>query len=419
MADEYAQLVEASVHDSEVKPLVEKLTQGKSSRTEKEQAILSFLDGNIRYTGIEFGENNIVPHSAAETLAHKYGDCKDKALLLVSMLRAAGIPAYMALLNTDRGIGVLPDLPGMSMFNHAIVLAPGDPDQWIDPTDEYARMGQLPIVDQGQLALVVRAGTQTLVRTPEELSQANVLWERREIHLAENGPARVVETTQPRGGFESGYRRSYIDREDKKTHENLTNYMKSQYLAEKLDRLDRTDPSDLSHPFELVLESNKAKRGFTELDSAVAAIRLESIFSLLPDELQRREEPEDKAAEAGKPKKKRTIDYQLPEAFVREWQYKIIPPLGFQPAPLPQDVKLALGPTLLTEQFSADPDGVVHAQFRFDSVKRRLTVSEATELRNKVAEIEAAEAILINFQLRGKVLRSKGRCESPSKAIMI
>jgi tetratricopeptide (TPR) repeat protein/transglutaminase-like putative cysteine protease len=409
VAEGYAQIVEGVLQTAQVKSLVEKLTRGKSSPNDKEQAILAFLDKEIRYTGIEFAENSIIPHPTAETLSRKYGDCKDKALLLVAMLRAANIPAYMALLNTGRAIGVLPDLPGMGMFDHAIVYVPGNPDRWIDPTDEYERVGQLPIEDQGRSALIVRTGTQVLVRTPEESSQANLLLEIPEIHMAENGPARVVETTQPRGCFESGYRRSYADRENKKTRENLTGYMKLQYVTDKLDRWDRSDPADLSRPFELVLESNKAKRGFTDLEAAVAAIRLEGLFGQLPEELQKRENPEDKTADATKPKKKRTADYELPGAFIKEWQYNIIPPLGFQPGPLPHDVKLPLGPALLTEQFSADRDGVVHADIRFDTVKRRFTVAEATELRNEVAELEESEAILIHFQPRAKILEKEGK----------
>ena len=409
VAEGYTQIVEVPLQAAEVKSLVEELTRGKSSQSEKEQAILAFLGKEIRYTGIEFGKNSLIPHSTAETLGHKYGDCKDKALLLAAMLRAAGIPAYMALLNTGRGLGVLPDLPGIGWFNHTIVFVPGDPDQWIDPTDEYSRLGQLPPGDQGRSALIVRSGSHALVLTPEESSQANVLREFPEIQLAEYGPARVVETTQPQGSFESGYRRAYNGRQDKKIQENLANYIKSQYLADKLDRWDRSDPFDFTRPFELVVETKKAKRGFTELDSAVAAIRLEHIFNMLPEELQKRENPEDKGADAATPKKKRTADYQLPMAFSKEWQYKITPPLGFQPGPLPSDVKLSLGPALLMEQFSADSKGVVHADIRFDSEKRQFSVAEATEMRNKVAEIEAGEAIMISFEPLGRVLQKQGK----------
>ena len=92
---------------------------------EKEAAILDYLDREVRYTGIEFGEAAIVPQDPAETLSHKYGDCKDKATLLVAMLRAAGIPAYVALLNAGSRMDVPADMPGMGLFDHAIVYVPG------------------------------------------------------------------------------------------------------------------------------------------------------------------------------------------------------------------------------------------------------------------------------------------------------
>ena len=95
--------------------------------TEKEAVILDYVDRVVRYTGIEFGEAAIVPHNPAETLALKYGDCKDKATLLVAMLRAAGIPSYVALLNAGSRLDVPSDLPGMGLFDHAIVYVPGKP----------------------------------------------------------------------------------------------------------------------------------------------------------------------------------------------------------------------------------------------------------------------------------------------------
>ena len=69
---------------------------------------------------------------------------------------------------------------------------------------------------------------------------------------------------------------------------------------------------------------------------------------------------------------------------------------------LPANAQLSLGPCTLTEKFTSDEDGVVHAAFRFDSVKRRMTVAEATELRNKVAQLIAGEAILIYFEPIGQ-----------------
>jgi hypothetical protein len=201
---------------------VDRLVAGKISLVEKQAAILDYVDAEVRYTGIEFGEAAIVPHEPSETLALKYGDCKDKATLLVAMLRAAGVPAYVALLNAGSRLDVPADLPGMGLFDHAIVFVPGaqgEADLWIDATDQYARLGQLPINDQGRRALIARPETKALVKTPESTSRDNVLLEMREVRLGENGPATVTEKTLPTGVFESHYRAFYADKPDKDTRE--------------------------------------------------------------------------------------------------------------------------------------------------------------------------------------------------------
>ncbi len=416
VAEAYGKIVDKQIAGADLKSLVGKLIAGKTSQDDKAAAILQYLDREVRYTGVEFGESAMVPHSPSETLARKYGDCKDKASLLVAMLRVANIPAHIALLNAGSREDVALDLPGIGMFDHAIVYVPGNvpgnPDLWIDATDEYARLGEIPIADQDRLALVVRTGSDSLVHTPVASSADNALIEKREIYLAENGPAKIVETTRPHGSSESSYRRAYADKQNKAAKDELTNYVKSQYLAEKLDRMDRTDPTDLSKQFELVLESDRAKRGGTDLNSAAAAIRFEGLFSRLPSDLQQREKEDDPKADKDsgqKPKKKRTADYQLPEAFVTEWDYSIVPPAGFRPKPLPANAQLSLGPATLTEEFTFDKDGVVHATMRFDTVKRRLTVSEGAELRNKVAQLIAGEPILIYFEPIGQTLVSQGK----------
>ena len=86
--------------------------------------------------------------------------------MLVAMLRAANVPAYVALLDAGTNEDVSSELPGMGMFDHAIVYVPGDRELWIDATDDYARLGQLPIADQNRLALIAKSGT-TAQSTPQ------------------------------------------------------------------------------------------------------------------------------------------------------------------------------------------------------------------------------------------------------------
>jgi hypothetical protein len=134
---------------------------------------------SARYSGIEFGESALVPHTPAETVQRHYGDCKDQAAALVAALRKAGVEAYVALLKSGTRRDIEPELPGLGMFDHAIVYAPGQPDLWMDPTSPYARVNQLPTGDQGRLALVASAQAR-LVKTPELSSRDNRFREKRD-----------------------------------------------------------------------------------------------------------------------------------------------------------------------------------------------------------------------------------------------
>jgi len=413
MATQYSQIVDGRAKSDAVQSIVQGLVAGKTSQSDKEAAILDYIDREVRYTGIEFGEAAIVPHDPSETLALKYGDCKDKATLLVAMLRAADIPSYVALLNAGSRLDVPTDLPGMGLFDHAIVYIPASskaPELWIDATDQYARLGQLPINDQGRRALIARSETNALIKTPESTSRDNVLLELREIRLSENGPATVIEKTMPHGVFESHYRAFYADKPDKETREGLTGYVKAQYVADKLTSVDRTDPGDLTTQFELTLKCEKAKRGYTDLDNAIAAIRVDALFQQLPEDLRRKEDPGNKNKDDHeKPKKPRTADWELDQPFTAEWKYRIVPPTGFVPKELPKDETIAMGPASLTKKFSKSSDGVVTADLAFDSGKRRYSVAEATELRNKVAEINEGPAIFVNFEPEGEALLHQGK----------
>jgi transglutaminase-like putative cysteine protease/tetratricopeptide (TPR) repeat protein len=418
IAEGYGKIVDEKANETDVRGVVAKVIAGKTTREEKAAAIQQYLSREVRYTGVEFGDAAIIPHAPDETLKHKYGDCKDKATLEVAMLRSAGIQAYVALLNVGQRQDVAADLPGSGAFDHAVVYAPGTPDIWIDATDEYARLGQLPQADQGRKALIAGSESTNLVTIPEANSQENRIVEKREVYLAENGAARLVETTQPHGIHESEYRSAYADAQDKDIQKNLKDYIRNEYLSEKLTKTERSDPADLQKQFQLVLEASEAKRGFTDLDSAIVAIRLDSLFSGLPEVLQKREKTPEKGSEhaAEKPEKRRTRDYQLPRSFVREWQYEIVPPIGFQTKPLPPNTKISLGPAVLTEEFSKESDGSVHALVRLDTVKRRMGAGEAAELRSKVAELREGPAILIYFEPTTLALMSEGKLREAFQA---
>ncbi len=135
----------------------------------------------------EFGEASIVPRPPAEVFERRYGDCKDKALLLTALLRSAGIAAEVALLDSGFGPDVDPDVPGFGSFDHAIVYLPGPRPLWIDATDRFSAVGELLPGDQGRLALVAARGTKALLRTPEAPSTVNLTRRERPHHQRRRG----------------------------------------------------------------------------------------------------------------------------------------------------------------------------------------------------------------------------------------
>jgi transglutaminase-like putative cysteine protease len=416
VAQAYDRIIAEKLATANVADLTARLTKGLTTRETKAAALVAYMNREIRYTGIEFDQASVIPHTTAETLGRKYGDCKDKALLLVAMLRAAGIPAHLALLNVSNRLDVSQDLPGFGLFDHAIVHIPGEPSLWIDATAESARLGQVPDQDRGRLALIVDAQTTALTRIDEARSVDNVIEETREIRLANYGPAAVTETSTPSGNYEMSYRSLYADIKDKSTIESLTDYVKGQYSAERLEKLDRSDPKDFDTPFRLTLEGSKARRGYTSLSDALVYIPIEGLFESLPADLRTREPSAEEIAKATRPIRKRVSDYLLVRPFVAEWHYRIVPPHGFQPAALPAASTQSLGPAKFTEQFSVEPDGAVRADLRFDTVKRRFTPAEQSEMRNQVAMLLNREPIPIKFDLKAHALLTQGQPQQSFQA---
>lgn len=127
-------------------------------------AILQFVQDEIRYLGIEMGDHSLVPHSPHEILKQRFGDCKDKSLLLAATLNRLGIEAYPALVSTVSRHAVETYLPSVMAFNHVIVKMVVDGTEcWVDPTRSYQR-GKLDGFQHPDFrrALVIDAGVTEL-----------------------------------------------------------------------------------------------------------------------------------------------------------------------------------------------------------------------------------------------------------------
>jgi hypothetical protein len=149
--------LEPTRYNLSIKNITEEITKNCNSQKEKISAIADFVQNEIRYVAIEVGKNKWIPRNADITLTNRYGDCKDKSALMISMLGTIGIESYPVLVGSQKPIFI--DLPSPYQFNHVIIAISTKNIENLehlekavykdcllfDPTNPEIKLGELPI----------------------------------------------------------------------------------------------------------------------------------------------------------------------------------------------------------------------------------------------------------------------------------
>ena len=168
--------------DDTVRRTAAELGEGATTRPERVRRAFEFVSA-LRYVAVECGVQGFRPRTPAQVLANRFGDCKDKANLLVALLRCQDIPARFVLLN--RGSFTDVSFPSWQ-FNHAICFVPRAPeagqpeDLWLDSTDSVTPFGFVPPGDYGRAGLVFdrdRADFKTVAGGQGATSEIRDEWE--------------------------------------------------------------------------------------------------------------------------------------------------------------------------------------------------------------------------------------------------
>src|SRR6185369_6531968 len=159
----------------EMKQTVDQLTAGAKTDREKIEAIFNHVAQKVRYMGLtpEKDRPGFEPHDVSLTFSKKYGVCRDKAALLVSLLRTVGLKAFPVLINVGSKMDSQAPDP---FFNHAIVSVDlGDRDYLLmDPTDENTK-DLLPSMDRDQSYLVCRPEGEDIRLSPINPPEENMM----------------------------------------------------------------------------------------------------------------------------------------------------------------------------------------------------------------------------------------------------
>jgi transglutaminase-like putative cysteine protease/tetratricopeptide (TPR) repeat protein len=374
----------------------------KGDATERREVIrrvVAWAHANVRYTGLELGEAAIVPVPPAETLRRRYGDCKDLSLLLVGLLRAAGVDARLALVRAEWQ-ELDPELPGFGAFNHAIVRVEGPEGIWIDATDPETPPGKLPPPIQGRLALVVPDG-KDLVRTPESTSAENRLRITRELRLAELGPGRIIEQRALSGAFAAEERRARNGVPEAQRREAEERFAKGAFHAEKHVGTRATGLENPSDDVAVRIEVEGSKVAMTADDAAEVPVTPEGLFEPLPTPIVA---PEGHASADA-----RHTELVLPVPFQSEVVYRVFPPDGFRARPVPEPLERRFGPALLARTAKLEPDGTVTVRWTLDSGGRRLAGADATALAKEARRISKERPVTVKLERTGAALLAAGK----------
>lgn len=171
-------------NDESATPLIDALvaTLRESGSTQEALALaaLTFVQKEIRYLGMEMGAGSHRPSPPEEVLRRRFGDCKDKARLLATLMTRLHLRAAPALVHSSSGNLVAERLPSPYAFDHVVVAVTVQGKHFLlDPTLSYQRGDTLPKRHVGTYRTYLRiaAGVSQLERAiygPFDMSRIRV-----------------------------------------------------------------------------------------------------------------------------------------------------------------------------------------------------------------------------------------------------
>ncbi len=229
---------------------VKELTEGKTKDEDKIRALFFFVSRKIRYMGLieEAKRPGFEPHDVGLTFSRRYGVCRDKAALLVSMLRVAGFNACPVLIKAG---GKLDKEIPVPYFNHAIAAImdhSGRPILYLDPTSETSRQF-LPDYEQDSSCLPATKEGSDLLLTPVNPPDRNFFI--MSINDSLNAKGVLKGTIQVKTGnfIDTAFRSILMSRSWEHQKRFLEGFIIRRRPGLTVEDLSWSDPADTSKPF--------------------------------------------------------------------------------------------------------------------------------------------------------------------------
>ncbi|MDD5669680.1 MAG: DUF3857 domain-containing protein [Candidatus Omnitrophica bacterium] len=313
---------------AEVKKLIVSESGNVLSKEEILKRLFYFVSQKITPVGVDLSFSLGKAYPAGEVLSNLYGDSKAKALLLIAMLKEAGIKSYCAFLRTSDEGSLLSDIPSPFEFNHCVVAVPQDSGYlFLDPTPEFIKYDQLMPPVQGVDAFILTEEGFKFVKTPEVSSAGNSTASSMTIKISRDGTADVISKTNSTG-FDDLLARSFIKSSNKSSRENIFGLILGDAYpgGGRLLEFKSSDVDNLDEP--LTVETHYQIADFLKKIGDSFAFNLPSPSIVLF-----------KSITGGQYRKN---DVWLPYVFQMASEYTIEIPPGYEIKYVPEDLKIDL-----------------------------------------------------------------------------
>lgn len=369
----YWRLIEEQlVADDAVRRAAREAVRPEMSDEAKVRALHTLVVTGTRYVGLEFGIHGFRPYRVSQVLARRFGDCKDKAALLVTLLREVGIEAEMTLLRTRQGGHLDRATASLAAFDHAIAFVP-KLGLYLDGTAEFAGMRELPAQDQGVMGLRVGPRGPTLVETPVLPSSDNRAVRRWNATIDPSGDAAVAERLTITGQAAPAWRAHYQTEGERR--ERYGKAWTTRYPGARLVSVEMPGLADRERP--VTVAARATIPGFAAVEGARSlALPLAA------------REPEFARTYARLSERKTDLVLAYPWQHDEEIVYRLPP--GLSPVRLPQSRSLETPFGRFTLSVRREGAALVRVRATLDVRRHRIPAGEYPQFRRFLVDVDGA-----------------------------
>jgi tetratricopeptide (TPR) repeat protein/transglutaminase-like putative cysteine protease len=371
--------------DDSIRTKVAELTKDCKTDEEKIRKIYNFVVTDIRYNAAwEFGVHGFKPYNATSIFARKFGDCKDKATLINTMLAEVKIKSYPVLImgENPRGKEDLA-LPLMHHFNHCISYVPGakgGKGMWLDGTAEFHPFDTLPTMDYGATTLIIFPDHGELKTIPFRGPEANQETESHRVTVKGDGSATVHSIFGGSGDF-NWYFRKALETKGRR-QEVLEQSIGKHYSGAKVTKVTTSDLENLDEKVRVEVEVALPK----VFQKSTGGYAVEEMRSWLFDQLYLHGQKISNFAA----KEARDFDVvlEVPSGVEEETVYEL--PAGMDVKSQPKDTKIDNEFATYTKTYTLEK-GKLHAIRKLELKTNRIPREKYDEFRKMLGEIERSE----------------------------